>query len=110
MKNKKEKMFSIKRIDLDGKKQQFIINGGKKIIPFRDEKGEDGMILRKIFETLTTRESTVLLSRFGLNDGRPRTLKEVSQVYNLSIERIRQIEAKGLRKLRSFIGRVKNDS
>jgi RNA polymerase primary sigma factor len=50
--------------------------------------------------TLSERESMVLRLRFGLDDGRPRTLEEVGRVYNVTRERIRQIEAKALRKLR----------
>lgn len=50
--------------------------------------------------TLTEREQKVLKLRFGLDDGRPRTLEEVGKVFNVTRERIRQIEAKALRKLR----------
>ena len=50
--------------------------------------------------TLTEREQKVLRLRFGLDDGRPRTLEEVGRQFNVTRERIRQIEAKALRKLR----------
>lgn len=53
-----------------------------------------------ILGTLTEREEKVLRMRFGLNDGRPRTLEEVGQEFGVTRERIRQIEAKALRKLR----------
>jgi RNA polymerase primary sigma factor len=53
-----------------------------------------------ILGTLTEREEKVLRLRFGLNDGRPRTLEEVGQEFGVTRERIRQIEAKALRKLR----------
>lgn len=56
--------------------------------------------LECVMESLTERESTVLRLRFGLDDGRPRTLEEVGRVYNVTRERIRQIEAKALKKLR----------
>ena len=49
---------------------------------------------------LTEREEKVLRLRFGLEDGRSRTLEEVGQQFNVTRERIRQIEAKALRKLR----------
>ena len=50
--------------------------------------------------TLTEREQKVLTLRFGLEDGRARTLEEVGREFNVTRERIRQIEAKALRKLR----------
>ncbi len=56
--------------------------------------------LNDILDTLTDRESKVLRLRFGLEDGRPRTLEEVGKEFNVTRERIRQIEAKALRKLR----------
>ena len=56
--------------------------------------------LMGVLDTLTSREEKVLRLRFGLDDGRPRTLEEVGKVFNVTRERIRQIEAKALRKLR----------
>ena len=56
--------------------------------------------LMEVLETLTDREQKVLRLRFGLDDGRPRTLEEVGKEFNVTRERIRQIEAKALRKLR----------
>ncbi len=53
-----------------------------------------------VLETLTPREAKVLRLRFGLDDGRARTLEEVGEEFNVTRERIRQIEAKALRKLR----------
>ena len=50
--------------------------------------------------SLTSRERRVLQLRFGLEDGRSRTLEEVGREFNVTRERIRQIEAKALRKLR----------
>ena len=57
--------------------------------------------LEEVLDTLTPREEKVLRLRFGLDDGRARTLEEVGQNFGVTRERIRQIEAKALRKLRS---------
>lgn len=56
--------------------------------------------LMEVLNTLTDREQKVLKLRFGLEDGRPRTLEEVGKEFSVTRERIRQIEAKALRKLR----------
>lgn len=56
--------------------------------------------LSEVLDTLTPREEKVLRLRFGLEDGRSRTLEEVGKEFNVTRERIRQIEAKALRKLR----------
>lgn len=56
--------------------------------------------LVEVLDTLTEREQKVLRLRFGLDDGRARTLEEVGKEFNVTRERIRQIEAKALRKLR----------
>ena len=57
--------------------------------------------LEEVLATLSEREAKVLRLRFGLDDGRARTLEEVGKEFNVTRERIRQIEAKALRKLRS---------
>ena len=56
--------------------------------------------LNSVLSTLTPREEKVIRLRFGLDDGRPRTLEEVGEEFSVTRERIRQIEAKALRKLR----------
>jgi len=56
--------------------------------------------LMEVLGTLTDREQKVLILRFGLYDGRARTLEEVGKRFDVTRERIRQIEAKALRKLR----------
>ena len=56
--------------------------------------------LEEVLASLTDREAKVLRLRFGLDDGHQRTLEEVGKVFNVTRERIRQIEAKALRKLR----------
>lgn len=77
-------------------------------IPDEDAQAPDevasSLILREqifdVLSTLTEREAKVLTLRFGLEDGHPRTLEEVGEQFNVTRERIRQIEAKALRKLR----------
>jgi RNA polymerase primary sigma factor len=56
--------------------------------------------MREILDQLTDRERKVLIRRFGLDDGQARTLEEVGNEFGVTRERIRQIEAKALRKLR----------
>ena len=56
--------------------------------------------LREALATLTPRERSVIELRFGLEDGRERTLEEVGEIFHVTRERIRQIESKALRKLR----------
>ena len=56
--------------------------------------------INEVLSTLTSREQKFLQLRFGLEDGRSRTLEEVGLEFNVTRERIRQIEAKALRKLR----------
>ena len=57
--------------------------------------------LLSVIETLTPREQKVIRLRYGLDDGNPKTLEQVGQEFNVTRERIRQIEAKALRKLRN---------
>lgn len=67
------------------------------------EKAEARMLrehLLQVLDTLTPRENEVLRKRYGLDDARPKTLEEVGKEFNVTRERIRQIEAKALRKLR----------
>ena len=63
--------------------------------------------IKQNLSTLTPREEKVIRLRFGIDDGKPKTLEEVGNVFNVTRERIRQIEAKALRKLRQP-SRIKN--
>lgn len=56
--------------------------------------------LKEVLDTLSDREKNVLILRFGLDDGRPRTLEEIGGKMGVTRERIRQIEEKALKKLR----------
>ena len=56
--------------------------------------------IHKVLETLDMREKEVIRLRFGINDGQSRTLEEVGRYFGVTRERVRQIEAKALRKLR----------
>ena len=69
-------------------------NGSEVLFPVLAEQ------LVSVLGTLTEREEKVLKLRFGIEDGRTRTLEEVGKEFNVTRERIRQIEAKALRKLR----------
>ena len=57
-------------------------------------------LMENVLDTLSPRERDVLRLRYGLDDGRMKTLEEIGQIFNVTRERIRQIEAKALRKLR----------
>ncbi len=65
------------------------------------EKSQKEKII-KVLGTLTPREQQVILLRYGIIDGKSKTLEEVGQIFNVTRERIRQIEAKALRKLHHF--------
>ena len=56
--------------------------------------------VEKVLSTLTDREAKILKLRFGLDSGYPRTLEEVGRIFKVTRERVRQIEAKAIRKLR----------
>ena len=56
--------------------------------------------INEVLAMLTPRENEVIRRRYGLDDGKPKTLEEVGKEFNVTRERIRQIEAKALRKLR----------
>jgi RNA polymerase primary sigma factor len=62
----------------------------------------------QVLRTLTPREERVIKMRFGLEDGSEHTLEEVGQSFQVTRERIRQIEAKTLRKLKAFVDGVKD--
>ena len=62
--------------------------------------GETSARIYDVLGTLTEREKKVLRLRFGIGDGYPRTLEEVGAIFKVTRERVRQIEAKALRKLR----------
>ncbi|CAI8018078.1 RNA polymerase sigma factor SigA [Geodia barretti] len=73
------------------------------IVPLEDAMMAEmlGEKLREGLDALGERESRILRLRYGLDDGRPRTLEEVGEVFGLTPERIRQIEARAIRRLRN---------
>ena len=88
--------FTVKAMDSGNRKTTAVIRVPADAAAFTllKEQLEEGL------GTLTEREQKVLTLRFGLEDGRARTLEEVGREFNVTRERIRQIEAKALRKLR----------
>lgn len=80
----------------------------QELVPIEDEISVEGQVsrellkdkIREVLSTLTPREQKVISMRFGLNDGVEHTLEQVGKEFNVTRERIRQIEAKALRKLR----------
>jgi RNA polymerase primary sigma factor len=56
--------------------------------------------IRKVLDSLQAKEKEILMMRFGLDDGRIKTLKEIGEAFNISRERVRQIETKALSKLK----------
>jgi len=56
--------------------------------------------IERVLSTLSEREAKIIKLRFGIGVGYPRTLEEVGQIFNVTRERVRQIEAKAIRKLR----------
>ena len=78
----------------------FLVDGSA---PVPDDEASHGLLreqIRDVMRTLSVRERRVLEMRYGLRDGRTRTLEEVGQTFSITRERIRQIEAKALKKLR----------
>jgi RNA polymerase primary sigma factor len=73
---------------------QFSVPSGKASFVYLQDQ------LERVLDSLTEREEQVIRLRFGMADGMPRTLEEVGLIFNLTRERIRQIEAKALKKLR----------
>ena len=67
------------------------------------EKEDRVKIIRQFLKGLTPREEAVIRARFGFDDGTPKTLEAIGQMYNVTRERIRQIEAKALKKLKKRI-------
>lgn len=56
--------------------------------------------LEEAFKELTDREAKILELRYGLVDGKPRTLEEIADIFGVTMERVRQVEAKAIKKLR----------
>lgn len=111
--NKVEELFTLKYTFLDavsldtpvGEEEEatlgdFIPSDNESNVDSRFFQGELTSALDSILKTLTPREEKIIRLRYGFADGRPRTLEEVGKEFNLTRERIRQVEAKALRKLR----------
>ena len=108
-----EKIYEIQRISQDPVSLEKPIGEEEdsRLVDFNEDHdtpspaalAESNMLKEKINEVLamlTPRENEVIRRRYGLDDGKPKTLEEVGKEFNVTRERIRQIEAKALRKLR----------
>lgn len=90
--------------DEDSDSMEALIEDTKIATPEQSFEGQTRLkLIDEILNTLDEREKSVLELRYGLLDGKPRTLEEVGIIHNITKERVRQIEAKALRKLRSPI-------
>jgi len=88
--------------DDDSNRISDVVADPNAVAPFdRVVQETDTELVREVLTTLTGRESEILALRFGLEDGKPRTLEEVGEHFSLTRERIRQIQEQALRKLRS---------
>lgn len=97
--------------DLDTELSEFIPNDRLEVFSSLSEEYDDPQLtvekrhvrenLNRLLERLTPRQKEVLELRFGIHDGKPKTLEEVGQVFGLTRERIRQIEAKAINRLRA---------
>ncbi|TAF55056.1 MAG: RNA polymerase sigma factor RpoD/SigA [Oscillatoriales cyanobacterium] len=88
------------KMEMTIEKLRFIAKSAQLPISFQVSKNLLREDLESVLDTLSPRERDVLRLRYGLDDGRMKTLEEIGQIFNVTRERIRQIEAKALRKLR----------
>lgn len=72
-------------------------------------KADQKRMLLELMDSLIDREKDVLFYRFGFNEGEPKTLEEIGQIYKVTRERIRQIESKALKKLKEKISKKELD-
>jgi len=95
-----------KEIAIEFGDERFIIEAQSKLLEFQESPEEDmiqkesALAIKQTLATLTPREERVITMRFGLEDGKEKTYEEVGNLFGVVRERIRQIEAKALRKLR----------
>lgn len=94
-----DEYFSDHEQSADIRDTELIYDGAEEMFIYAQQK-EVRKALNEVLKTLTPREEHAIRLRFGFDDGRTRTLEEVGKVFNITRERIRQIETKALRKLR----------
>jgi len=85
---------------LAGNSERLRLESGQKYAFAKVDREDAKKHFDQIMDTLSERESDVLRERFGLDSGYPKTLEEVAKKFNVSRERLRQVEAKAIRKMR----------
>lgn len=91
----------------DSTLNEFIIDDSPSPHELAEQKETSNILRKAIEECLRPREQVVMLALYGLNDGERKTLDEVGKRFNVTRERIRQIKAKALRKLRHYFSKHK---
>ena len=91
--------------DEDCELGEFIPDNAPGPVEITERNDRTDVFLKIITNCLSPREQSVIINRYGFIDGEPKTLDEVGQMYGVTRERVRQVEAKAIRKLRAYMRR-----